>query len=86
MSTNSAGKRAGRSVSASSQIHVAAASTDAEAPPTLVRRSAAKRPTPLQKVRTETGSPKRGNASTLILQRRTIQTPRCAKPASIRSR
>ena len=56
-------------------------------PPLIeVRRSAEKRPMPLQKVRTrELARRSAGSDSTRIRVRRTIQAPRPSKPASIRS-
>ena len=51
----------------------------------LVRRSAANRPMPLQKVLSVTRSPKRGKASTRNRIRRTTQAPPSSKPASMMS-
>ena len=69
----------------STWIHIATVSTSASPPDTLVRRSAARRPAALQKVRTDTGAPKRGKASTLIRARRTTHAPRSASAASTMS-
>ena len=75
----------GRPRSGSRQTQRATVSTVALPPLIEVRRSAEKRPMPLQKVRSVSSSPKRGKESTRIRVRRTIQAPRPSKPASIRS-
>ena len=78
-------KRIGLPRSGSRQTQRATVSTAPRSPLIEVRRSAEKRPMPLQKVRSSRSSPKRGNDSTRMRVRRTIQAPRPSKPASTRS-
>jgi hypothetical protein len=75
----------GRPASGSRQTQRATVSTEALSPRIDVRRSAENRPIPLQNVRRVSPSPKRGNVSTWIRVRRTIQAPRPSNPASTRS-
>jgi hypothetical protein len=81
----SSSNRLGRPRSGSRQIQSATVSTAADVPRIEVRRSAEKRPMPLQNVRSASSSPNRGKASTRIRVRRTIQAPRPSNPASTRS-
>jgi hypothetical protein len=74
----SGGKRIGRKLSASRQIHSATAWIRAEpsAAAIDVRRSALNRPIPLRNVRSARSSPKHGKRSTRIRSRRTTHAPR----------